>query len=342
MSKPNNEKIAWLKSLPFLLFHLTPLALLWVDICLRDVVLCFVFYYGRMFFITAGYHRYFAHRSYKMGRFPQFLMALGGTMAAQKGPLWWASHHRWHHKYSDTKDDVHSPKNGFLWSHVGWILSAKFEEPLYNKISDFARYPELMWLDRFYLLPPLMAGALLWYSLGAGAFVMGACISTLLLYHGTFFINSLAHVHGTRRYATADTSRNSMLLALITCGEGWHNNHHHFQSSARQGFRWWEIDLSYYMLKILELLRIVSDIKVPPEKALKRRLIASGCFDVGMFNAYYEKALSSVNCVKNEAMTMYEKKQILLTEVMSQTKKVADDLGHLSMDGEAKNFSVSS
>jgi stearoyl-CoA desaturase (Delta-9 desaturase) len=338
--RAHHEKIAWFKSMPFILFHLTPIALLWVDISIGDVAWCFALYYVRMFFITAGFHRYFAHRTFKMGRFAQFFMAFGGCLAAQKGPLWWASHHRMHHKYSDTDLDVHSPKKGFFWSHVGWILSAKYDEPLYERIGDFAKFPELRWLDRYYLVPPLVLGAALWYFAGTGAFVMGGCVSTVLLYHGTFFINSLAHVFGSRRYATDDTSRNSLLLALITCGEGWHNNHHHFQASARQGFRWWEIDVSYYVLKLFEVFGVVKGIKEPPAKALNRGLISDGCFDVGMFNLYYDKALYSINCVKNEAKTIYEKKQVLLAEVMDQTKVVADELAALSMEHEAKNFSI--
>lgn len=327
----DNEKISWLKSMPFILLHLSPFAIFFVDVTVSDVFFCIGFYYVRMFFITAGYHRYFSHRSYKMGRLPQFLMALGGTLALQKGPLWWASHHRMHHKYSDTDLDVHSPKKGFFWSHVGWILCAKFDEPLYDKIRDFAKYPELRFLDKFHALPPILAGAWLWYLAGPGTFFVGGAVSTILLYHGTFVINSLAHVFGSRRYATSDTSRNSMVLALITCGEGWHNNHHHFQTSARQGFCWWEIDLSFYVLKALSWFGVVKEIKVPTSRVLKRRLLADGCFDEGMFNAYYEKALCSVNYVKSEAITMYEKKQAMLAQVMEQTKVAADELANLSI-----------
>jgi stearoyl-CoA desaturase (Delta-9 desaturase) len=325
----DDEKISWFKSMPFILFHLSPIGLFFVEVTIGDVIFCFGFYYARMFFISAGYHRYFAHRSYKMTRFWQFLMGLGGTLALQKGPLWWASYHRMHHKYSDTENDVHSPKRGFFWSHIGWILCSKYNAPLYDKINDFAKYPELRWLDNFYAVPPILAGALIWYWGGAGAFFMG-CLSTILLYHGTFVINSLAHLLGTRRYATSDTSRNSLLLALITCGEGWHNNHHHFQVSARQGFRWWEIDLSYYVLKILSVFKVVTELKIPSDIARKRRLIADGCFDEGMFNAYYEKALGSIDHVKSEAKTIYEKKQVALAQLMDQTKAAADELASIS------------
>lgn len=336
-----DEKINWLKSMPFIILHLSPFALFFVDVTWRDVLLCVAAYYIRMFFITAGYHRYFSHRSYKMGRVAQFFMALGGTLALQKGPLWWASHHRLHHKYSDTDLDVHSPKKGFFWSHVGWILCSKYEEARYDKIGDFAKYPELRLLDRFYVVPPVIAGALVWYAWGPGALVVGGLISTLFVYHGTFVINSLAHVFGTRRFATTDTSRNSLILALLTCGEGWHNNHHHFQSSARQGFRWWEVDFSFYVLKLLSWVRIVKDLKSPSKKALSRGLIAHGYFDSGMFNAYFEKAARSINGVKNEAITMYEKKQEMLEKIMEESKTTADELANLSMDQKVNNFSPS-
>lgn len=304
-----DENIAWKKSFPFILLHISVFAIFFIDVSVIDIFLCFLFYFVRMFFVTAGYHRYFAHRSYKMGRINQFIMALGGTLAIQKGPLWWASHHRMHHKYSDTDQDVHSPKKGFWWSHVGWILCSKYDEPLYDKISDFAKYPELRFLDRYYLLAPLIGLALLACLGGWSSFLVAGCLSTVLLYHGVFVINSLAHVMGKRRYATTDTSRNSMILALITLGEGWHNNHHHFQASVRQGFRWWEIDISFYVLKALSVLGLVWDLKSPPLKILDKRLIAEGCFDIGMFSAYYEKAANSISSVK-------------MRELMEQTRQV--------------------
>ncbi|HXW52847.1 MAG TPA: acyl-CoA desaturase, partial [Myxococcota bacterium] len=289
-------------------------------------------------FITGGYHRYFAHRSYRLGRFAQFVMALGGCTAMQKGPLWWASHHRVHHKYSDTERDTHSPKKGVWWSHLGWILCYKYEAPLYDKIKDFVQYPELRFLDKFHLLPPMILAITIWYFFGISGLIVGFCVSTVLLYHGTFAINSLAHIFGSRRYATSDTSRNSMILALITCGEGWHNNHHHFQASVRQGFRWWEIDLTYYVLRFLSWLKIAKELRLPKAKTLKHRLIADGCFDIGMFNAYYEKALRSINCVKNDAITIYEKKQAALAQFMDQTKDLANELANSAMEHEANNL----
>lgn len=227
-----------------------------------------------MFGITAGYHRYFSHKSYKTGRLPQFLIAWIGASAAQKGPLWWAANHRHHHRHSDQPADLHSPlQKGFWWSHVGWILSPKHEETLWKEIPDLVKFPELLWLNRFHLIPPT-ALALATYALGGiGGFVWGFCVPTVFLWHCTFAINSLAHVFGSIRYSTTDTSRNNFWLALITLGEGWHNNHHCFMASANQGFYWWEIDISYGVLKVLSWTGIVRNLKKPPLELLKSKLL---------------------------------------------------------------------
>jgi stearoyl-CoA desaturase (delta-9 desaturase) len=233
-------------------------------------------YAARMFGITAGYHRYFAHRSYKTGRVVQFLLALLGTLSSQKGVLWWAAHHRVHHKHSDTPLDVHSVRQrGFWWAHVGWILSTRYDETEWKRIQDFARYPELVWLNRYWFVVVVAFAAALFLAGGAFALTWGFFVSTTLLWHGTFTINSLAHVIGRRRYETDDDSRNHWLLALITLGEGWHNNHHHYQRSVRQGFFWWELDVAYYVLKLMAALRLVSDLHAPPA-----RLYAAGVADV--------------------------------------------------------------
>ncbi len=216
----------------------------------------------RMFAVTAGYHRYFGHRSYKLGRIPQFLMALLAQTSGQKGVLWWAAHHRTHHRQSDLPGDIHSPvQHGFWWSHVGWIISGKHDEYDPKQIADFGKYPELRWLDRHHWVPPLAYGAIIYLLGGFPAFVWGFVLSTVILYHATFSINSLAHVWGSRRFETRDHSRNNWLLAILTFGEGWHNNHHYSLSSCRQGMRWWEIDLTYYLLWLLSLVGITRDLR---------------------------------------------------------------------------------
>jgi len=221
-------------------------------------------YYVRLFFVTAGHHRYFSHRSYKTSRWFQFVLGLGATMTAQKGPLWWAANHRHHHKTSDQADDIHSPRHGLLWSHVGWFLAKDYDEIRWEQIKDLARYPELRWLDRYYLVPVIALAALLYAVGGLPWLTWGFLVPTTLAWHGTFTINSLSHVFGKARYATGDDSKNNWLLALLTMGEGWHNNHHHYQRAANQGWRWYEIDMTYYLLVALGWLGIVSDVRRAP------------------------------------------------------------------------------
>ena len=216
----------------------------------------------RMFGVTAGYHRYFSHRSYKLSRINQFSLAFLAQTSGQKGVLWWAAHHREHHRHSDQLRDVHSPwQQTFWWAHVGWVLSNEYDGYNPRRIADFGRFPELRWLDRYYWVPTVSFGATALAFGGVGGFVWGFLVSTVLLYHGTFAINSFAHVFGRRRFNTPDQSRNNWPLALITLGEGWHNNHHYSMLSCRQGFYWWEIDITYYVLRILSVFGIVRELR---------------------------------------------------------------------------------
>jgi stearoyl-CoA desaturase (delta-9 desaturase) len=258
----------------FLLIHLTSLALVFViGVTWSSVALCAWLYIVRMFGITAGYHRYFAHRAYKTSRWFQFALAWLGASAIQKGPLWWAGWHRAHHRWSDTPRDLHSPKQrGFWYSHVGWFMSAEHDATDMALIPDFAKFAELRWLNRWHSVPAIVMAAFCFAIDGFRGVVWGAGVSTVLLWHGTFTINSLAHVWGSRRYETSDTSRNNFVLALITLGEGWHNNHHHYMNSANQGFFWWEVDVSYYVLRALSWLRVVRDLRMPPAHVLEPHL----------------------------------------------------------------------
>jgi stearoyl-CoA desaturase (delta-9 desaturase) len=238
------------------------------------VALAVALYFVRMFAITGAYHRYFAHRTFKTSRLFQLVLAFLGTTATQKGPLWWASTHRVHHRHSDTERDVHSPlRRGLVYAHMGWWLGREHEKPHLSIIRDYAGYPELRFLDRFHVIGPLTLIALLAAFGGLDAVLWGYGLSTCLLLHGTFTINSLAHVFGSRRYATTDTSRNNLWLALLTLGEGWHNNHHHYMNSVNQGFFWWEIDVTYYVLVVLEKLGIVWNMKRPPRHVLTKSLL---------------------------------------------------------------------
>jgi stearoyl-CoA desaturase (delta-9 desaturase) len=230
-------------------------------------------YFVRMFVVTAAYHRYFAHRSFKTSRWFQLLLALGAQSAAQKGVLWWASHHRWHHKYSDTPRDVHSAKlRGFWHSHIGWIVGEDWNDTDATMVSDLAKYPELRFLDRasVALLPTVALALAFLFIGGVQGLVWGFLVSTVLLWHGSFSINSLAHLFGRRPYATADDSRNNWLLAILTNGEGWHNNHHHYQSSANQAFHWWQIDVTYYLLRLLAACGLIWDLRRPPPEVVSQ------------------------------------------------------------------------
>lgn len=259
----------YLNILGILAIHLATIWAFWRGTDLGLIALAIAFYFIRMFAITAGYHRYFAHRSYKTSRPMQFFLALLGTTATQKGPLWWASTHRIHHKHSDTERDVHSPKqHGFWYSHMGWWLGSKHEKTNLSLINDFAKYPELRFIDRYHWIGVLLAMGVAYAIRGFDGFLWGYVVSTCFLLHGTFTINSLAHVYGSRRYETTDTSRNNLWLALITMGEGWHNNHHYYQSSANQGFYFWEVDASYYVLKAMSWVGLVRDLRKPPKRVL--------------------------------------------------------------------------
>ncbi len=262
-----DERLNWRTSIAFFAAHLLPFLAIFTGITLEAVLLGVVLFYGRMFAITAGYHRYFSHRSYCLARFPQFVLAFLGTTAAQKGPLWWAGHHRSHHRFTDADGDPHSPRDGRFWSHVGWILCDKYNKTDRDAIKDFARYPELVWLDKHDWIGPWALAIGCYLIAGWSGLLIGFFGSTVLLWHTTFSVNSWTHLVGRRRYATTDTSRNSWFVALLTCGEGWHNNHHHYAASARQGFFWWELDATYYALKVLSAVGIVKGLRTPPARA---------------------------------------------------------------------------
>ena len=231
-------------------------------------------YFVRMFVVTAAYHRYFSHRAFKTSRWFQLVLAVGAQTAAMRGVIWWASHHRWHHKHSDGEKDVHSPaRRGFWYSHMGWVLGPDWNDTDESGVADLIRFRELRFLNHPTMaMVPTIALALAFLCLGGGhALVWGYFVSTVLVWHGSFSINSLAHLFGNRRYETGDLSRNNWALALLTTGEGWHNNHHHYQSSARQGFRWWQIDVTYYLLRLLALVRLVWDLREPPRHVINAR-----------------------------------------------------------------------
>jgi stearoyl-CoA desaturase (delta-9 desaturase) len=277
-------------AIPFYLAHLVPFFAIFTGVS-RTAVLLFVgLYVVRVFFVTAGYHRYFSHRAFTMGRAAQFVFAVGGATAVQKGPLWWASHHRAHHRYTDTDRDPHSPQRGIWWSHVGWILSDRFTKTDEAAVADLAKFPELRWLNRHDWVAPWSLGVVCFLVGGWSGLVVGFFGSTVLLWHATFAINSLAHLLGSRRFATNDSSRNNAALALLTLGEGWHNNHHHYPRAARQGVRWWELDITYLVLRALRRLHVVHDLREPPAASIATHRIRRGAHDVGLIRYHLSRA----------------------------------------------------
>lgn len=278
------DRIDWLRASPFIAMHLACVAVFWVGVSATAVWIAVALYAIRMFALTGFYHRYFSHRTFRTSRAMQFVFALIGASSVQRGPLWWAAHHRNHHRHTETALDPHSPTvYGFVWSHVGWFLTRSGFRTHWERIPDLAKYPELRWLDRYDTLVPVLLAAGL-YALGAllhnvapqlhtsggQLLVWGFFVSTVVLFHATVTINSLAHVYGSRRFETRDDSRNNAWLALITFGEGWHNNHHFFPGTVRQGFRWWEFDLTYYGLRLMAMLGLVRDLKPVPAWVLEK------------------------------------------------------------------------
>ena len=278
------DRVNWVRCLPFVILHFGCFGIFVVGWSWTAVCAAAALYLVRMFAITGIYHRYFSHRTFKTSRPAQFLFAILGASSAQRGPLWWAANHRQHHRESDTPADPHSPIHyGFFRSHAGWFMCTRYYATQYERIRDFARFPELVWINRFDKAIPAalglgvyLLGLLLEHTApslgvtGMQLFVWGFVLSTVMLFHATASINSLAHILGKQRYDTGDESRNNFWLALITLGEGWHNNHHKHMACTRQGFYWWEIDITYYCLKILSWAGIIWDLKQVPRKAYDR------------------------------------------------------------------------
>jgi stearoyl-CoA desaturase (delta-9 desaturase) len=289
-SQQFERRVEWLRVLPFIGMHLMCAGVIWVGVSSTALLVATALYVLRLVAITGFYHRYFSHRTFRTSRVLQFVFAVLGTMAVQRGPLWWAAHHRHHHAHADEENDSHSPtQHGFWWSHVGWFMNRSNFRTRGELIQDLMRYAELRWLDRFDIVPPIVLAAALFFggnalaqaypqlgTSGSQLLIWGFFISTVLLHHVTFTVNSLAHRFGRRRYATSDDSRNSWWIALLTFGEGWHNNHHHFPGSVRQGFYWWEIDLTYYLLRAMAACGLVWDLKPVPARIREARQIRAG------------------------------------------------------------------
>jgi stearoyl-CoA desaturase (Delta-9 desaturase) len=278
----SQSRIDWIRLCGICSMHLGCVMVFWVGWSYTAILLAVGYYLIRTFGLTAFYHRYFSHRAFKTSRWFQFCGSLLGCLALQKGPMWWAAHHRIHHRESDSQNDVHSPRHGgFFWSHVGWLFMKDCTETKKHLLPDWKKFPELWWLDRHALTIGLLSmlliyslGECLWYFLPSlqtnGLMLVGWMffISTVFLYHVTYSVNSISHLMGSQRFKTSDDSRNNFIVAMFTLGEGWHNNHHHYQSSARQGFKWWEVDMTYYGLWLFSKIGLVWDLRPVPEHVI--------------------------------------------------------------------------
>ena len=328
----DQDDIIYPSTISFVLVHLACLAAIWTGITWQSVAICVALYWLRIFAIGAGYHRYFSHRAYSTSRIFQFILALGSQSTAQKSVLWWTAQHRHHHLHSDTERDLHSPRHkGFWYSHVGWIFARRQDSVDLTKVADFARFPELMWLHRYELVPATVLGIICWLVAGWSGLVVGFFWSTCLVFHATFCINSLAHVHGRKRYVTGDDSRNNWFLALFTMGEGWHNNHHACQASVRQGFRWWEVDCTYYVLKLLSFTGLVWNLKKPPAEVVRneQRL---GSRVIGRAAAQLASSFNTERIAAAVSGALEGSTLAALSEKLSAAQhRAADVLGSLSL-----------
>lgn len=281
-------RVDWVRAFPFVIMHLMCLAVFYVGFSWVAFGVATFNYCLHVFVLTGFYHRYFSHRAFKTSRFWQFVFGAIGCTSVQRGPLWWAAHHRHHHAHSDDGEDLHSPRqHGFWYSHMGWFLTARGYQLDWKRVPDFAKYPEMRFLEKCDLILAVL-WALANYTLGAvleayypglgttgfQMLIWGFFCSTVAVYHVTYFVNSLTHVMGSKRFRTKDDSRNNWLVAILTFGEGWHNNHHHYPASASQGFYWWEVDMSFYILKFLSMMGVVWDLKKVPSWVLERQLMS--------------------------------------------------------------------
>lgn len=279
-------RIDWDRALPYIALHAMCFGVFWVGWSWTALGVALFLYALRVFILTGFYHRYFSHKSFRTSRVVQFLAGVIGCTAFQRGPMWWAAHHRHHHVHSDDQEDLHSPRHqGFWWSHLGWFLGPSARHTNHRLVPDLARYSELWLLDRYHVVPGIILGVILFFggeflgsrfpslnTSGAQLLIWGLFISTVCVYHVTYLVNSATHLIGTRRYRTKDDSRNHLGIALLTFGEGWHNNHHHYPNSARQGFKWWEIDLTYYVLVMMSWVGLIWDLRPVPPHMINKNL----------------------------------------------------------------------
>ena len=321
--KTTPKQRAVLRFLRQFAFHLLPLGAIATGVQVWYLWWFIPLLVGRLLFVTAGYHRYFSHKSYQVSRVTQFILAFLAQTSIQKGVLWWAAHHRKHHQLSDKVGDPHNAKKGFWWSHMGWSFSDESQEADYALVPDLAKYPELVWLDRHPFLPPFVLGLIVLLVGGWGPFFFAFGLANIGVWHLTYTINSISHAIGTRRFATEDSSRNNPFLAILLLGEGWHNNHHAFPTSIRQGLYWWEVDITYYFIKLLSFVGLARGLRYPPQSAYGHKRVRDGHLDLGMVQVYAHRIQKLLRKSERRVARMEEKEErrTLLASLEKLTKE---------------------
>lgn len=272
-----NREIAWPAFLFIVGVHIAALAGFWTFTWPALFLCLFMHWVTGGVGITLGFHRLLTHRSFKAPKALEYFLAIIGTLACQGGPIKWVVAHRIHHAFSDEEGDPHTPIQSFFWAHMGWCMHKN------NLIDDPKNYPRfapdltkdkvMQFIDNTHILWTVaLAG--LFYALGGWPFVVwGIFVRLVLVYHTTWFVNSATHVWGYRTYKSGDQSTNLWWVALLSYGEGWHNNHHAFQTSARHGLAWWEFDTTYMMIRVLRFLGLATEVKIPSQHLLATKKI---------------------------------------------------------------------
>lgn len=278
-----NTNISYSNASRIILFHLSVVLVFISGYSFTALITFLILYLARLFVITGFYHRYYSHQSYQTSRWLQFILTLIGTSAGQQGPLSWATSHITHHQHADTRGDPHSPVlTSGLYAHIGWLMQ-KDALPTNDKlVKPFLKFPEIVFLDRYHYLGTtglIISLALLGTflsthhpELGTSALQLvswGFILSTLLILHGACLVNSVAHLYGYRRFRTTDNSHNVWWLFPLTLGDNWHNNHHHTPRSASFSYAWWEVDIIYLCILLLEKSGLVWNVKRPQHQNKK-------------------------------------------------------------------------
>ncbi len=263
---PNRQRLNWLTTVVLILLHMGAVAALFMFSWRVLAVTAFLYWMTIGLGISMGYHRLHTHRSYRVPLLLEYFFAVCGSLTLEGGPIFWVATHRLHHQKSDLPGDPHSPRDGAWWSHVGWILLGETNHNNTRVLSkyapDLAKHKFYVWLNNYHWVPLTVLGVLLFAIGGLPLFLWAGCLRVVVGLHSTWLVNSATHMWGRRRFETRDDSRNSWWVALLTFGEGWHNNHHAHPTSARHGLAWYEIDHSWILISIFRFFGIAKSVKV--------------------------------------------------------------------------------